>query len=227
MQNQLEALLEEAHIKLSRLVSDLLGASARRMLNAVADGETDPAALAAMAHQRPRATRAQLHDALGACTELDPVYRRLIKMTLEGLRIVELRPEALEQILRHRIHTDAIEGQILLRLSLVRSRRLSGRRLISNHESLMFTGKKEECPVFDDGSTNRESVLVADLVLRSSIRKGRVRREKLIAIEIVRGAVEPVRSGFDHQVCSAARCDPFPGWQWPQRKSSRSHPRAE
>ena len=43
LQNQLEALLEEAHIKLSSLVSDLLGASARRMLKALADGETDPA----------------------------------------------------------------------------------------------------------------------------------------------------------------------------------------
>jgi transposase len=49
LQNQLEALLEEAHIKLSSLVSDLLGVSARRMLHALADGETDPAALAAMA----------------------------------------------------------------------------------------------------------------------------------------------------------------------------------
>lgn len=41
LQNQLEALLEEAHIKLSSLVSDMLGASARRMLQALADGETD------------------------------------------------------------------------------------------------------------------------------------------------------------------------------------------
>ena len=32
LQNQLEALLEEAHIKLSSLVSDLLGVSARRMI---------------------------------------------------------------------------------------------------------------------------------------------------------------------------------------------------
>jgi hypothetical protein len=37
LHNQLEALLEEAHIKLSSLVSDLLGASARRMLKALAD----------------------------------------------------------------------------------------------------------------------------------------------------------------------------------------------
>jgi hypothetical protein len=44
LQNQLESLLEEAHIKLSSLVSNLLGASARRMLKALADGETNPAA---------------------------------------------------------------------------------------------------------------------------------------------------------------------------------------
>ena len=48
LQNQVEALLEEAHIKLSSLVSDLLGASARRMLKALAEGETNPAALATL-----------------------------------------------------------------------------------------------------------------------------------------------------------------------------------
>src|SRR6266853_2516752 len=97
LQNQLEALLEEAHIKLSSLVSDLLGVSARRMLQALADGETDPAALAALADQRLRATPAQLHDALGACTELNPVYRRLVKMTIEGLQFVEQQISQLDQ----------------------------------------------------------------------------------------------------------------------------------
>jgi len=66
LQNQLEALLEEAHIKLSSLVSDLLGVSARRMLKALAEGETNPAALAVLAHERLRATPEQLCDALGA-----------------------------------------------------------------------------------------------------------------------------------------------------------------
>ena len=56
LHNRLESLLEEAHIKLSSLVSDLLGTSARRMLQALADGETDPATLAALADQRLRAT---------------------------------------------------------------------------------------------------------------------------------------------------------------------------
>src|SRR6266540_7043286 len=67
LQNQLEALLEEAHIKLSSMVSDLLGASARRMLKALAEGETNPTVLAALADERLRATPEQLCDALGAC----------------------------------------------------------------------------------------------------------------------------------------------------------------
>jgi transposase len=92
LHNRLESLLEEAHIKLSSLVSDLLGTSARRMLQALADGETDPAtlaALAALADQRLRATAAQLSDALRACATLNPVYRRLLKLTLEELRLIE------------------------------------------------------------------------------------------------------------------------------------------
>ena len=44
------------------------------MLKALADGETNPAALAALADQRLRATPEQLCDALGACTELNAVY---------------------------------------------------------------------------------------------------------------------------------------------------------
>src|SRR5579863_9579555 len=65
LQNRLEALLEEAHITLSSLVSDLLGASARRMLKALAGGETNPATLAALADRKLRATQEQLRDALG------------------------------------------------------------------------------------------------------------------------------------------------------------------
>jgi transposase len=111
LQNQLEALLEEAHIKLSSLVSDLLGASARRMLKAIADGEADPVALAALADQRLRATQAQLQDALGACTELNPLYRRLVKMMLEGLQLVEQQIGQLDQEIASLLqqHQEAVE----------------------------------------------------------------------------------------------------------------------
>jgi transposase len=111
LQNQLEALLEEAHIKLSSLVSDLLGVSARRMLHALADGETDPAAVAALAHQCLRATSAELRDALGACTELNPVYRRLIRLALDDLQLIEQQIGQLDQEIASllREHQDAVQ----------------------------------------------------------------------------------------------------------------------
>src|SRR6184192_1668006 len=111
LRNQLESLLEEAHIKLSSLVSDLLGASARRMLRALADGETNPTVLAALADYRLRATPEQLCDALGACTELNPVYRRLLKMALEELRLIDEQIAQLDQEMATllRPHQDAVE----------------------------------------------------------------------------------------------------------------------
>jgi transposase len=110
-QNQLESLLEEAHVKLSGLVSDLLGASARRMLHALADGETSPAALAALADQRLHATQQQLCDALGACTELNSVYRRLIKMALEDLQLMERQRDQLDHEIADLLsqHQDAVQ----------------------------------------------------------------------------------------------------------------------
>jgi transposase len=111
LQNRLESLLEEAHIKLSSLVSDLLGVSARRMLKALAEGETKPTALAAMADKKLRATQAQLCDALGACTELNPVYRHLLKMTLEELQLIEQQISLLDQEMVRLLgqHQDAVK----------------------------------------------------------------------------------------------------------------------
>ena len=111
LENQLESLLEEAHIKLSSLVSDLLGLSAQRMLKALADGETNPATLAALADERLRATPAQLCDALGACTDLKPVYRRILKMVLEQLQFLERQISQLDQEMASLLnqHQDAVE----------------------------------------------------------------------------------------------------------------------
>lgn len=95
--NQLESLLEQAHLKLSGFVSDLLGVSARRMLKALAEGETDPAALAALADHRLRATPEQLRDALGACRQMNAVHRRLIHLALQELQMIEEHIELLQR----------------------------------------------------------------------------------------------------------------------------------
>ena len=81
------------------------------MLNALADGETNPAALAVLAHERLRATPEQLCDALGACTELKPVYRRLLKMALEQLQLLEQQIGQLDQELATLLHPhqDAVQ----------------------------------------------------------------------------------------------------------------------
>ena len=96
---------------MSSLVSDLLGASARRMLKALAEGETSPAALAALADRKLRATPEQLCDALGACTELNPVYRRLLKMMLEELQLIDEQIGQLDQEMASLLsqHQDAVQ----------------------------------------------------------------------------------------------------------------------
>jgi hypothetical protein len=95
LQNQLEALLEEAHIKLSSLVSDLLGASARRMLRA-GRWRNRSSSAGRLGRSRLRATPAQLRDALGACPG-NPVYRRLVKMALADLQLIEQQIGQLDQ----------------------------------------------------------------------------------------------------------------------------------
>jgi transposase len=111
LQNRLESLLEEAQVKLSSWVSDLLGASARRMLKALADGETNPATLAALADRQLRATQEQLCDALSASTELHSVYRRLLTMMLEELRLIDEQIGQLDQEMATLLsqHQDAVQ----------------------------------------------------------------------------------------------------------------------
>ena len=57
LQSQMECLLEEMRIKLSIVVSNLLGASGLRILHALAEGATDPKKLAELGDERLHARR--------------------------------------------------------------------------------------------------------------------------------------------------------------------------
>jgi len=61
---RLEELLEDACIKLSSVAADITGVSGRLMLQALIEGQDDPAALAELAHGRMRAKIPELTDAL-------------------------------------------------------------------------------------------------------------------------------------------------------------------
>jgi transposase len=62
--NQIQKVLEWANIKLSSVVTDVTGVSARAMLEALVAGESDVTALAELAKGRLRAKRSELEQAL-------------------------------------------------------------------------------------------------------------------------------------------------------------------
>jgi transposase len=108
LQNQIENLLEETQIKRSSVVSDLLGASGRRILEALSRGETQPERLVELADYRLRISREDLTDALkGHC----PVaYQRMLKRFLERLATLEKQMEEISQELSEelRSHPEAV-----------------------------------------------------------------------------------------------------------------------
>lgn len=61
---RIQKVLEDANIKLNSVVTDILGVSGRRMIEAIIAGETEPRALAALAHRRCKAPLADLEAAL-------------------------------------------------------------------------------------------------------------------------------------------------------------------
>jgi len=96
LHSQVESLLEDARIKLATCVSDLLGLSSRRMLQALASGEHDPAALAALAEPELQATPEELMDALRAAETMSPLHRQILRLFLERLTLIEAQMATLK-----------------------------------------------------------------------------------------------------------------------------------
>ena len=87
LHNQLEGLLEEMRIKLSSVLSDLLGVSGLRILRALAEGEIDPKKLAALGSDRLHCSEEQLVDALRGTFQ--PMHRKLLTLYLDRLQLLD------------------------------------------------------------------------------------------------------------------------------------------
>jgi len=85
--NRIQKVLEDAQIKLGDVASDVLGVSARAMLHAMAEGETDPERLADLAQRRLKNKRAALVAALTG--RVRPVHRFLLREQLTHLSAIE------------------------------------------------------------------------------------------------------------------------------------------
>ena len=108
LQNQMECLLEEMRIKLSIVVSDLLGASGLRMLRALATGETDPKKLAQLGDARLRCTEEQLVDALTG--RVQPMHRAMLGLQLERLQLIDRQMAELNRLIAQAMkpHQEAV-----------------------------------------------------------------------------------------------------------------------
>jgi transposase len=108
LHNQLEALLEEMRIKLSSVITDLLGASGRRILTAIAQGVTNVEKLAGLGDARLKCTHQQLADALAG--PVPPVFRELLCLLLEQVDLVERQIEDVSRLTAEamRVWQDAI-----------------------------------------------------------------------------------------------------------------------
>jgi transposase len=114
--NRLQKILEQANIKLASVVSDVTGASARAMLDALVQGSTDQQALAALAQGRWRDKTDLLQRALvgrvrdihpfllaDALAQLDYYDERIDRLSQEIDRLLRPFEQALD-------HLDTIPG---------------------------------------------------------------------------------------------------------------------
>jgi transposase len=83
---RLQKTLEDANVKLDSVITDIVGLSGRRMIEALIAGETSPETLAALAHRRIRATPAELEAALrGRVTKHHRFALRLLLQHIDAI----------------------------------------------------------------------------------------------------------------------------------------------
>ena len=80
---RIEKVLEDANLKISVLLSDIVGKSGRAVLDAIIAGHDDPAYLATCISVRVKARRAELIEALRGC--ITPHHRFMLKLHLSHI----------------------------------------------------------------------------------------------------------------------------------------------
>ena len=92
---RLQKTLEDANIKLDSVISDVMGLSGRKMIEAVIGGESDPEQLAQLAHRRIKATPEELCEALrGRVTRH---HRFLLDLHLQQIDAIDAAINSIDQ----------------------------------------------------------------------------------------------------------------------------------
>ena len=92
---RLQKTLEDANIKLDSVISDVMGLSGRRMIEALIAGQSDPEQLAQLAHRRIKASPEELCEALrGRVTRH---HRFLLSLHLQQIDAIDVAIAAIDQ----------------------------------------------------------------------------------------------------------------------------------
>lgn len=97
--NRLQKVLEDTNLKLSAVATNILGLSARAMLTALLEGETDPQALASLARGKLRAKRVQLEAALVG--QIQEQHRFVLTSQLAHIAFLEEQVAQCEAAIEH------------------------------------------------------------------------------------------------------------------------------
>lgn len=92
---RIQKVLEDANIKLASAISDILGVSGRRMIEAMVAGESGPATLAALADRRIKASPQELREALRG--RITNHHRFLLSLHLEHIDAIDRGLQKLDQ----------------------------------------------------------------------------------------------------------------------------------
>ena len=109
---RLEKTLEEANIKLGTVLSDLMGASGRRMIEAMIAGECDPHRLAGLAERTIKASHKSLYDALHG--RLREQHHFLLQLHLQQWDAIDAAIRRIDQRVAEQIErmdAEAADGQ--------------------------------------------------------------------------------------------------------------------
>jgi len=109
--NRLQAVLEDANVKLASVVTDIRGASARAILEALLAGETDPATLAELARGRLRTKRELLEQAVVG--RFLPHHAFMLTEQLSHLDYLEEAMERVSAEIAQRLQEDAVALELL------------------------------------------------------------------------------------------------------------------
>ncbi len=114
--NRVHKVLEDANIKLGDVVSDVMGVSARDMLAALIEGQTDPAFLAQFARRRMRSKLNALQQALTG--RIRETHRVLLRLHLQHIDVLDTLLQDLQQHIEQRLPAFDQEA-ILARLDTI------------------------------------------------------------------------------------------------------------